>query len=214
MNHNDLLTLVRQPEKLTNEYIADLKELMVMYPAFVPARILYTKALQLTNNVHFGSNLKLATLYSGNKRWLYYYMHPEKKLSAEPYRRENTINSHGDYFDMIEALEREGGDIKQSLKNLAERLKSARALVIGNTDTEMKSNVKVQKQNSDMDINKSLEPEKPESLEIIAKKMIQEKKYIDAIEILRKLNLNNPKKSVYFADQIRFLEKVIANSKK
>jgi len=31
---------------------------------------------------------------------------------------------------------------------------------------------------------------------------------------LRALNLNNPKKSVYFADQIRFLEKVIANSKK
>ena len=50
--------------------------------------------------------------------------------------------------------------------------------------------------------------------EINAKKLIAERKYKDAIEILRCLNLNNPKKSVYFADQIRFLEKVIENSKK
>jgi len=47
-----------------------------------------------------------------------------------------------------------------------------------------------------------------------AKKLIAERKYKEAIEILRALNLNNPKKSVYFADQIRFLEKVIVNSKK
>jgi len=47
-----------------------------------------------------------------------------------------------------------------------------------------------------------------------AKKLISEHKYKEAIEILRAINLNNPKKSVYFADQIRFLEKVIANSKK
>jgi hypothetical protein len=47
-----------------------------------------------------------------------------------------------------------------------------------------------------------------------AKKLIREHKYMEAIEILKLLNLNNPKKSVYFADQIRFLEKVIVNSKK
>jgi len=54
----------------------------------------------------------------------------------------------------------------------------------------------------------------PEISESNAKKLIIEHKYPEAIEILRALNLNNPKKSVYFADQIRFLEKVIANSKK
>jgi len=47
-----------------------------------------------------------------------------------------------------------------------------------------------------------------------AKKLIFEKKYTEAIAILRSLNLNNPKKSAYFADQIRFLEKVVSNSKK
>ena len=46
------------------------------------------------------------------------------------------------------------------------------------------------------------------------KKCIREKKYAEAIEILKKLNLINPKKSIYFADQIRFLEKALVNSKK
>ena len=214
MNHNELLTLVRHPENLSKEFIPDLKELTQLYPAFVPARILYAKALQLSNNVQFSSNLKLATLYSGNRRWLYYFVHPDMKLSKEPYRKENTLNSHGDYFDMIENLEREGGDTKQSLKNLAERLKSARAMVVGDT-TPKKTKIEHTQNaiNNELVITHAA-IEKTVDPEILAKKMIQEKKYIEAVEILRKLNLNNPKKSVYFADQIRFLEKVIANSKK
>ena len=107
-----------------------------------------------------------------------------------------------------ENLEREGGDPKQSLKNLAERLKSARALVAGTTVN------KPVEENGDNSKNKQVAPSEGENQEVLAKKMIKEKKYSEAIEILRKLNLNNPKKSVYFADQIRFLEKVIENSKK
>lgn len=42
-----------------------------------------------------------------------------------------------------------------------------------------------------------------------AKKLIKEHKYAQAIAILHVLDLNNPKKSSYFADQIRFLEKII-----
>ena len=33
-----------------------------------------------------------------------------------------------------------------------------------------------------------------------------------ALEIIKRLNLNFPKKNAYFADQIRFLEKLIVNS--
>ena len=51
------------------------------------------------------------------------------------------------------------------------------------------------------------------SLEEKSRLYIRQKKYREAIEILKQLNLINPKKSIYFADQIRFLEKIIANSK-
>ena len=49
--------------------------------------------------------------------------------------------------------------------------------------------------------------------ESLAKIYIQQRRYAKALEIIRKLNLNNPEKNIYFADQIRFLEKLIINIK-
>ena len=47
----------------------------------------------------------------------------------------------------------------------------------------------------------------------LAKIYIRQGRYDKALEIIRRLNLNYPKKNSYFADQIRFLEKLILNSK-
>ncbi len=50
--------------------------------------------------------------------------------------------------------------------------------------------------------------------ETLARIYIKQGRYDKALEIIQRINLNNPKKSVYFADQIRFLEKLILNNKK
>jgi hypothetical protein len=47
----------------------------------------------------------------------------------------------------------------------------------------------------------------------LAKIYIKQKKYEKSLEIIRKLNLLYPEKNLYFADQIRFLEKLIINTK-
>jgi len=49
--------------------------------------------------------------------------------------------------------------------------------------------------------------------ETLARIYIKQKRYEKALEIIRKLYLKNPKKNTYFADQIRFLEKLIINAK-
>ena len=49
--------------------------------------------------------------------------------------------------------------------------------------------------------------------ETLAKIYVKQHRYSKALEIIRKLNLKYPKKNAYFADQIRFLEKLIINTK-
>ena len=50
--------------------------------------------------------------------------------------------------------------------------------------------------------------------ESFARMMIKNRNYTKALEIISGLYLNNPEKSIYFADQIRFLRKLIANDNK
>lgn len=60
----------------------------------------------------------------------------------------------------------------------------------------------------------AIHPREESSLnETLAKVYIRQGKYEQAYEILSRLNLNIPEKSVYFADQMRFLQKLIINSK-
>ena len=62
------------------------------------------------------------------------------------------------------------------------------------------------------------EPEEKEEggeflTETLARIYIKQKKYEQALTIIKRLSLNFPKKSVYFAHQIRFLELLIINAK-
>ena len=49
--------------------------------------------------------------------------------------------------------------------------------------------------------------------ETLAKIYIKQGRYSKALEIIQRLNLNKKKKNAYFADQIRFLRKLILNEK-
>ena len=49
--------------------------------------------------------------------------------------------------------------------------------------------------------------------ETLAKIYVKQRRYSKALEIIKKLSLKYPKKNAYFADQIRFLEKLIINAK-
>lgn len=50
--------------------------------------------------------------------------------------------------------------------------------------------------------------------ESFARIMIKNHNYVKALKIIEELNLKNPEKSIYFADQIRFLKKLIITQSK
>lgn len=57
-----------------------------------------------------------------------------------------------------------------------------------------------------------IEPDEKSLSENQAKIFIKQKKYGEALEIIKKLSLKYPEKNIYFADQIRFLRKLIINN--
>jgi len=223
MTQNNFISLIKNPQNVDEGYINDLKELINYYPYFSIARILLAKALLDSKNVHAENYIQNTSLYCSDRRWFYYYLFADKKISTETLKFDRIPKYSGNYFDIITQVESEGKDSKQSLKDLAERLKSARTMMTQNKTDEQKKHTTTDIRNNEIptlpkieyfDFTESSTEKIDNTTEELAKKLISEKKYSEAIEILKKLNLINPKKSIYFADQIRFLEKVIVNSKK
>ena len=66
---------------------------------------------------------------------------------------------------------------------------------------------------TDEDIKPQNDEENEILTEIMAGIYIKQGKYENAVKIIRQLSLKYPKKNRYFADQIRFLEKLIINNK-
>jgi len=221
MTQNELMAIIKRPETVSSHHIDGLKEMVGYYPYFVQARLLLAKAEHDAKSLHAKKYIDAAAFYCYDRRWLFYYLFPEKNIGQE-YKVDRVPKFGGNYFDLINAVEAEGGDTRQSLKNLAERLKSARAMVSISSETGKNTTVKTLAKNETVHIpvpdyfgNKlNTNDKSAEITEDNVRKLVHEKKYTEAIEILNKLNLINPKKSIYFADQIRFLEKALVNSKK
>jgi hypothetical protein len=218
MTTNELMALIVHPEAVGSQFASELKSLIEKYPYFYQARLLWLKSLQKSESIHFESEVPATALYASDQRWLYFYLYPERYINQETQLREAKFS--GSYFDLLDAAEAEGGDAKLTLRMIAERLKASRAMLVNTEKTEDKDKPA---KKIEVDPSKIIVPvidyfkydatANPITLEEKSKLLIKEKKYKEAIEILNQLNLINPKKSIYFADQIRFLEKIIANSK-
>ena len=65
----------------------------------------------------------------------------------------------------------------------------------------------------DIDEEHEIEPSEAYFTETLARIYIKQGKYAKAIEIIRRISLLYPQKNRYFADQIRFLEKILINER-
>ena len=128
------------------------------------------------------------------------------------------FNPQPDYADVLAAQEKEEGgippakgDSQDELINqfIAEQMQlseqAAQAPVTAPIDDKEKAEIAEESidnptQNDDSMLSESL-----------AKMYISRHKYSQALEIIKRLSLKYPEKSIYFADQIRFLTKLVLN---
>ncbi|MBQ9554871.1 MAG: hypothetical protein IJV05_01460 [Muribaculaceae bacterium] len=128
------------------------------------------------------------------------------------------FNPQPDYADVLAAKEKEEGEIQLSgadqqdeliNKFIAEQMqlgeKAAMVPIATPVGEEEKAEIaeeaiEIPTQNDDSMLSESL-----------AKMYISRHKYSQALEIIKRLSLKYPEKSIYFADQIRFLTKLVLN---
>ena len=128
------------------------------------------------------------------------------------------FNPMPDYADVLAAQEKEdggakltGGDSQDELINqfIAEQMQlseqASQTLITTPVDEKEKAEI-AQEAIDDPTLN-------DESMlsESLAKMYISRHKYSQALEIIKRLSLKYPEKSIYFADQIRFLTKLVLN---
>ncbi len=226
MNRTEITKYLTNPELVANASSDELRHLVEIYPYCESLHWIYLRSLYINDDAIFEDELMKYGMHISNRRLFYNYLTTNETTDNEINNSQLSTPVETQYIASLQttdyfSLEQNPAQ-KQSLQQLAAQLKAARLARQNRHETQDAR--REMRETSD----KSESPTNPTGLtsptnnsqfseeftEENAKKLIREQKYSEAIEILRAISLNNPKKSANFALQIKFLETIINNHNK
>ena len=237
-----IIDYIRRPDTLDDDAIAQLQALTKEHPYFHVARILLLQALYRRHDSAYDETLRRTAVLVPNREAIFrlteepHYTQAEERKRYEEAEDTSTsrtvslidnflegqspstpashpIDAAQDYIgyllwqESLQGRKRQedlplngGGIVEDFLEN-----EPGRIVLNESDDYEERQTSESQMSQND---------ETGEILtEIMAGIYIKQGKYENAVKIIRQLSLKYPKKNRYFADQIRFLEKLILNNK-
>lgn len=231
-----LVKYISNPEELNRDTLYELRLLVGRFPYFDAARLLMLKNLYLLHDIEFGKELRKAALYLKNRRVLFELMEGYGAPVAEQIEEEEptldrTMTLIDAFLDTLPkdkfSLEAEGAAaidyasayLKELEETIAEEIPKLRGqdliddfLSAGNEKISLQLRNENETQLDEM--QESLPSDSSFFTETLANIYIKQGKYDKALEIIRRLCLEYPNKNRYFADQIRFLEKLVKHTKR
>jgi len=190
---------LNHPEKLNQESMTQLMEVVANYPTFQAAWILLLKNLKMLNHPDFDSYLKQGAIRITDRRKLYHFLHQEETANEEftaalaeqdPLAKEYMAPG---FYQLTDKKE----DREESLIDLIRSIRKKEAKkVLDEVDAPAENEAEEQAENSFV-------------TETLAKIYAQQKHYKKAIQAYENLSLKFPEKSTYFAGQIEKLEKLM-----
>ena len=209
MTTNDIIQWIKQPELLNASTLYELRTAVARYPFFQTLRMLYLKNLYLLHDESFGPELRKSALFISDRSKLYYLIEGDR-LSFKPAKDskpsallEEETPDKDRTLSLIDSFLSEMSDEQSSDSELNLPPSTEDYFLTG--DDSISTDEQVEQEAEELDDSYFTET--------LAKIYIKQRRYGKALEIIRKLNLKYPKKSIYFADQIRFLEKLVINEK-
>lgn len=230
-------TLINHPELLNRETLYELRSIVARYPYFQAARLMMLNNLYLLHDQDFGAELRRSVLYITDRRVLCRLIDGyTDRVATEDFEATEvpTVDRTLSLIDaFLETLPVESSGtlpVSDTMGDYASRflmvedsmapLESTESSNDGSVDRALEL-IAHKESSKATPLSNTLEAEAivdDESLdesyftETLAKIYIKQHKYSRALEIIRSLYLQFPEKNAYFADQIRFLEKLIINN--
>ena len=267
---------INNPDLMGNDTLEELRSIILRYPYFQTAWLLYIKNLYLIKHPSFKDELRRGALYVADLSVLFYFVEgnsfsfpkSEYKESEKQVSNDRTLdlinrflseipNDKGlsselsipvdsvmDYSSLLLLNSAENG--RKEVDNTALPLKGqaliddfiekseSGMLSSGNNMTDAVGNgnekdefseedlVVIDDDNNAGPVDDAMDGSAEAAdetgddnylTETLAKIYVKQQRYDKALEIIKKLNLKYPKKNAYFADQMRFLERLIINAK-
>jgi hypothetical protein len=240
--YEEFIGLMEGTVPYTRKTLSFLSGLTEKYPYFQTAHILHTLNLLHLKDTHFLFDLRKTAVYAPDRKQLFFriegdFFDPEllERLEEETFSSDSTFELI-DHFLSENSRDTEMKTIEPELSQVSTDYashfltgipESEAAPPLQHQETIDKFLEEEAASPRKIKLDRTGEPveELPEPLsesaggegfftETLAKIYIKQKRYSKALEIIRQLNLIYPEKNRYFADQIRFLEKLVINTDK
>ena len=229
---------ISHPEKLDRDTLYELRMLVRKYPYFDVARLLMLKNLYILHDIEFGKELRAAALYLKNRLPLFNLISGYNATAAEdavpddvsvdrtislidaflgklPVENLSLEAESAAAVDYVSAYLRKDNVQAEPVPALRGQDIIDEFLSNGNERIVLDLNAGAEESvSSNIDAQELPVSENSFFTETLANIYIKQGKYEKALEIIKRLCLEYPNKNRYFADQIRFLEKIIKYTKR
>jgi len=235
----DLKELILHPEKMNKETLYELRSLTALHPYYQTARLLMLQNLYLLHDSSFDDELHRAALFITDRTKLFdlveagHYQQPRQQ-AAQPTRAATTAATTTPAATPTPPAK---PGSRRHRKPTATDATVDYAAYLLEADSDTTGDMPAAPMRGQSLIDKFIDdeggkiqlqaapeytPATPEEATkgseegyftaTLARIYVKQGRYSKALEIIKRLNLNYPKKSAYFADQIPFLERLTINN--
>jgi hypothetical protein len=219
--------LINHPERMNGATLYQLRTIVARYPYFQKARLLLLSNLYLLHDPDFNTELRRSVFYMADRRELWRFVNglseslqtSMAEVAADEGEAKEISTDHTMSLidDFLQTVSMESDSLVPDDSTATDYLTTVGLSSDAehpSQETEAAAVSEMLEKPEKMEPSEGSEEElEPEFLtETLARIYIKQKKYDRALAIIRSLYLNFPEKSIYFADQIRFLEKLVRNN--
>ena len=239
MQHKEIIGLMKGTAPYTNKTLSNLSKLIEKFPYFQTAHLLHTLNLQHLQDSHFLIDLRKTAVYVPDRKQLFFLTKDSFFIPEKIEALDKETNQFDSSFKVIDSFLSKNDKINNNEQELLSVPSDYISYFISDNEEKEEAPPLQYQETIDKFLEKDamsllrIKPDKVDNKgiesadsyselinddgffsETLAKIYIKQKKYSKALEIINKLNLIYPGKNRYFADQIRFLEKLIINTNK